>query len=162
MIQTVTIDIPTSWWLTSNQRMHWPEKARRTRVIRNVAGFVALRSGLHPVERATVTVWVGYPSTRRQDPANASPAAKAAIDGIVATRRLLADDDAEHLTAVTFRRDEPTWRKGWYRLRIEFEEVAGNDTGGIRSPRSGQGDAGRSAMLSSDELKGFSKEASQS
>lgn len=155
----MTIDIPASWWLTSNQRMHWAEKARRTRVIRNVAGFVALRSGLHPVERATVTVWVGYPSTRRQDPANASPAAKAAIDGIVATRRLLADDDAEHLTAVTFRRDEPTWRKGWYRLRIEFEEVAGNDTGGIRSPRFGQGGAEGSAMLSSDELKRFSKEA---
>ena len=122
MSQTVQIDIPGHEWITSNSRLHHMAKARMVKAIRNRAHVAALVAKPAPMDRATVTVWVGYPSNRRQDPSNCEPTAKAAIDAVAP--HLLPDDDAEHLTAVTFRRDEPTGRKGWYRIRLTFEEQA--------------------------------------
>jgi len=120
--QSVTVDIPARHWLTSNMRLHWAAKAANTRVIRARSCLAALPSARFTPEAmqcADVTVWVGYPRNGRQDPDNAAPAAKAAIDGCV-DAGLLPDDDAEHRPATTYRRDVPTGRPGWYRLRLEF------------------------------------------
>ena len=126
--QTVTIDIPAACWLTSNMRLHWTRRAKSAASIRNRAGFTtlaAIRMGqLTPMSVADVTVWVGYPSNRRQDPDNAAPSAKAAIDGVV-DAGLLPDDDSEHRPSTTYRRDHPTGRPGWYRLRLEFNQPEG-------------------------------------
>ena len=121
MSQTVTIDIPKAYWLTSNMRLHWAAKAKRAAWTRDRTGWIvlaAIRAGeLAPMQAADLTVWVGYPSNRRQDPDNAI--AKNAIDGCI-DGGLLPDDDAEHRPATTYRRDVPTGRPGWYRLRLEF------------------------------------------
>ena len=124
MSQTVTVDIPKAFWLTSNMRLHWAAKAKRAAWIRARAGYVALHElrncALEPMLAADVTVWVGYPANRRQDADNSAPAVKACIDGIVTDAGLLPDDDATHRPATTYRRDQPTGRPGWYRLRLEF------------------------------------------
>ena len=56
MIQTVTIDIPTSWWLTSNQRMHWAEKARRA-----LSGWCSTNQHDGCQRRETVALRCGCP-----------------------------------------------------------------------------------------------------
>lgn len=76
----------------------------------------------HMMQSASVVAVVHHPTNRRQDPANASPTVKALIDGCV-DAGLLPDDDAEHLTRVSFERGEPTGRKGWYAVTLRFEEV---------------------------------------
>lgn len=121
----ISISIPDNEWLTANGRLHWSEKARRTKVLRTVRGWMAARSQgfiLKPMEAASVVATIHYPANRRQDPANASPTVKALIDGCV-DAGLLPDDDAEHLTRVSFERGEPTGRKGWYAVTLRFEEV---------------------------------------
>lgn len=115
--------IPAAWWLTSNQRLHWRIKAERTSSIRTSAGWWFGALSYSPMARfstATALIEVHYPANRHQDPANAAPAAKAMIDGIV-DAGVLPDDDAEHLTAVTYSRGTPTGRKGWYALTITLE-----------------------------------------
>lgn len=121
----MTLDIHKSYWWTTNaeRRMHWAERSRRARTVRQIAAVHARK--LTPAERFEATVTVCYPNaSRRQDPANvAGTVAKAAIDGAVTDRGLLPDDDSEHLVAVTYRRGENTGRPGWYRLILTFDEV---------------------------------------
>jgi crossover junction endodeoxyribonuclease RusA len=111
-------------WLTANGRLHWADKSRRTRALREAARLVTL-SAIRKREAvglrlADVTATVHYPQTRRQDPANAAPTVKALIDGCV-DAGLLPDDDAQHLPVVAFRRGEPTHQPGFYRIVLTFE-----------------------------------------
>ena len=69
--QTVSIDIPSAFWLTSNDRPHWAVRAKRVAAIRKLAGFATLariRSGnLTPMQHADLTVHVYYPADRGQE-----------------------------------------------------------------------------------------------
>ena len=116
---SITLEIPDAIWLSANQRIHWSEKARRTRWVRVMAKSAAIRSPKH--QRAVITAWVGYPRAGRVDPANASPLVKAAIDGLV-DAGVLPDDNSDHLPAVTFRRDVKC-RAGIHTLRLEISPI---------------------------------------
>lgn len=89
--------------ISSNQRIHWAVKAKRTKTLRVWSGFEARRLGIPRYERAVVNVWV-HPGarTRKIDPPNYSDTVKALIDGLVDVR-VLPDDTGQHVISVTYR-----------------------------------------------------------
>lgn len=116
---TITVDIPSAMWLSSNQRKHRMEVASRTRDIRTLAKHAA--RSIPPVTGpVVVTVYVGYPpQVHRVDPPNAYPSIKAALDGIVDAGVLIGDDSAvivEH----RFVRDPERTPRGRYRLTVHI------------------------------------------
>lgn len=124
-MSTLELEIPRDWWMTSNQRLHWAAKAKRTRWIRQAAALAARGTRHH--RQAHVTAYVAYPRNNRADPANAYPTIKAAIDGLV-DAGVLGDDDSTHLPALTIRRDPPTGRTGLYRIRLVLTRPAKETT----------------------------------
>lgn len=99
--------------LSANGREHWRPKAAATRTIRDAAhlaakGTPALRRALlaargGPVmERAHVLAVLHPADRRRRDPANAYPAVKAALDGIV-DAGVLVDDDSTRVVGPDMR-----------------------------------------------------------
>lgn len=114
-MDTITFEVPRAWWLTSNGRYHWQQRAQRTRWIRHAAALAARGTRQH--RQAHVTAYVAYPRANRADPGNAYPTLKAAIDGVI-DAGILPDDDHKHLPALTIRRDPPTGRAGVYRVRL--------------------------------------------
>lgn len=115
--QTITLPLPAATWTTSNDRLHWRERARRTKIIRTLARVIA-RTELLPVPTpATITVQVHRPRRTRADAQNASPTLKAACDGLV-DAGILPDDDDQHIAAVTYTAGEPTGLARQYALTI--------------------------------------------
>jgi crossover junction endodeoxyribonuclease RusA len=123
---SITIEIPDAIWLSANQRLHWADKARRTRWVRAMAKSAALH--LPKYSRAIVTTWVGYPTDRRADPANCYPTAKAAIDGLI-DAGVLPDDDSLHVVDGGYRRDVKC-RPGIHTLRLVIEAFNTQQEGG--------------------------------
>ena len=126
MTDTITLTIPAGEWLSSNQRLHWAQKARRTRSIRTRAfmlGLAALRAGdvtAHP-GKTHVHVLVAYQTARKADPPNAYPSVKAAIDGLV-DAGIFPDDNSEHVS-LGFDRDPEKSALGTYRLTLEMKDT---------------------------------------
>lgn len=122
---TITADM----WMTSNSRLHWSEKARHTAKLRRYA-FMLGRSVMNarglsePVfDRCMVAVSVMYPRQGRADPANVSPVVKALLDGLT-DAGFWADDDSEHVVAVTYRRDPEKSQRGTHKVTLQINEVA--------------------------------------
>lgn len=105
--RTVTVALPRLPRLNSNQRLHWATKARRTRLIRDTAAWVATSLREAPMERAEITAVIHPKTAARFDPHNLQPTVKAAIDGIV-DAGLLPDDDAKRVVSVAFVAGEKT------------------------------------------------------
>jgi len=83
--------------LNDNQRLHFRRKAEYIDLIRRAAGFAARAAKVPTLEKAHVFYIVcPKPGTRRRDPGNWSPSAKAAIDGLV-DAGVLPDDDSTRL-----------------------------------------------------------------
>ena len=121
MTDTITLTIPAGEWLSSNQRLHWAQKARRTRSIRTRAfmlGLAALRAGdvTARTGKTHVHVLVAYPTARKADPPNAYPTVKAIIDGLV-DARIFPDDNSDHVS-LGFDRDPKKSALGTYRLTL--------------------------------------------
>lgn len=93
----ITITLPyTRPPLTPNQRMHWAQKARITRQIRETTCALARLSKVGVQPRSTVTaVWFA-PDRRRRDAGSLSLTLKAAIDGLV-DAGVWPDDDPAHV-----------------------------------------------------------------
>jgi crossover junction endodeoxyribonuclease RusA len=92
-----TIDIPLAHrkWITANQRLHWASRWRQTRLWRE-AGEIGARNAMVPhMERALIICELHWFISRRRDPANWAPTAKAIVDGLV-DARVLDDDDHKH------------------------------------------------------------------
>lgn len=87
--------------LTSNQRKHWAEKARHTRVIRDMAWILAKQARARMMPAATLEVVAKWGDHKRRDAENIAPTAKAAIDGCVQAG-LLADDSSRYLKKVSY------------------------------------------------------------
>lgn len=119
---TITLEIPDAIWLSANQRLHWAEKARRTRWVRALARSAARQ--LPKYSHALVVAWIGYPRSGRADPSNASPLVKAAIDGLV-DAGVFPDDDSSHVVDGGFRRDV-CCRRGIHTLRLEITAIEGS------------------------------------
>lgn len=120
--------VPQGMWMSSNGRLHWGERARRSRMLRDMARLIGQsrrrRDGLGmPVfGRCAVTVTVTYPRNGRADPANASPTVKALLDGLT-DAGFWPDDDSEHVTAVTYRRGTGRGEPGTHMVTLRIEEV---------------------------------------
>lgn len=84
--------------LTSNQRLHWAVKARRTSYIRGYTRTAAMAAAARtPIDgRARIDAVFQYPDKRRRDRYNLWPTIKAAVDGIVAAG-ILEDDSDDHI-----------------------------------------------------------------
>ncbi len=110
MTATIPITLTKDSILTSNQRLHWAEKNRRTQAIRSMALAWSRYYRPAPMQAATLEVIVAWPPLKRiRDAHNIQPSAKAAIDGVVTDFGLLPGDDDQYLKAVTFTAaDRPT------------------------------------------------------
>ncbi len=121
---TLTIDVPPALWMTSNSRLHWAAKAKRTARLRAIGALEARRQHApHYQGRVRVTVTIHQRTRRRIDPLNVAPTIKALIDGLT-DARVWADDDATRLVGPDIRAGspDPTQPTGWHRLTITITE----------------------------------------
>lgn len=101
MTVVIGIAISRDVLLTSNQRKHWAEKARHTRVIRDMAWVMAKSKRVQLMPAATLDVVTKWGNRRVRDAENISPTVKAAIDGCVSAG-LLTDDSSRYLKKVSY------------------------------------------------------------
>ena len=89
----LTIPAPCDW-LNANERLHWAEKARRTRIWRHTAhgAVLAQAKGARFDVPVRITVTIHKTRAGRYDATNWAPTGKALIDGLVDSE-LLEDDD---------------------------------------------------------------------
>ena len=101
--RTWTLELPPGTaLLNANQRLHWAERGKRVRVIRNAAWVLARQQKIPQIDKATVLVtYRPQPSTRRRDAGNLAPSAKAAIDGLT-DAGVWPDDNSEHVLSETY------------------------------------------------------------
>lgn len=121
-MSTLILDIPKSWWHTSNDRGHWRKFASRKAAIREATRRAALEAGLGPFHVAHVTAHIGYPRAGTADPGNAAPVVKAALDGLT-DAGVWDDDDSRHVIGPDYRRDPCTGRPGIHTLRLTITET---------------------------------------
>jgi crossover junction endodeoxyribonuclease RusA len=79
-------------WISSNQRVHRMELARRSRAWRDTTANLAHMAGLPHFDRAHVQGQLFFKIRRRRDPNNWAPTAKPCIDGLV-DAGVFDDDD---------------------------------------------------------------------
>ncbi|THA22741.1 hypothetical protein E6R18_32870 [Streptomyces sp. A1277] len=92
------LELPANTTLiNANDRMHPVKRAPYIKVIRQAAWALARHHKIPALQRAHV-FYVLHPDTktRRRDPGNWSPSAKAAVDGLV-DAGILPDDNEAHL-----------------------------------------------------------------
>ena len=83
-LQTWTIGLPyLEPPLTANQRLHWTQRAARTKGLRESAHWLACAARIPPQDHVTVGVCYRPRDNRRRDADNLVPTLKAACDGIV-------------------------------------------------------------------------------
>lgn len=123
------LELPAGMKLLSlNDRFHWRERNRRAQAIKDAAIVMARKLKIPPLERAVIIAEYLPPDKRHRDPDNISPAAKAAIDGLV-TAKVLPGDDKRYVSgfACTIGAQVP---KGMLVLHI-VEQPGGTSAGAI-------------------------------
>lgn len=121
--QSMSLTVHRSNLLTSNQRRHYHDTGRATKVLRITGKLNAQSQELRPMTRVHVHVFVGWPDRRRRDVPNLWPTVKALIDGIV-DAGILPDDNDDVVTALTFRRSgELHAAKDTVAITIALEET---------------------------------------
>jgi crossover junction endodeoxyribonuclease RusA len=83
-------------WLTENQRLFWAQRNQRVRGWRWAAYVWAKRYGLPHLDHARIVCELRFSDTRRRDPGNWAPTAKACVDGLV-DAGVFDDDDDKHV-----------------------------------------------------------------
>lgn len=108
--------------LNANQQMHWAVKAKKIKEIRSRSAWLAMVARVPRLQRAVIVIIV-HPGvrTRRFDPQNWAPSAKAAIDGLV-DAGVLPDDSAKHLTRLSYEAGTP-WPSTGIELRIRARSL---------------------------------------
>ena len=127
---SITVSVPTSEVLTSNQRLHWRAKAEKTSNIRRRAWLAWRDAGRPRMERARCVAHLAYPNKRSRDVSNLMPTIKAAIDGIVSGPGalkgrggcLLPDDDDAHLIGPDLRHADGDVTPGFLTITFDFFE----------------------------------------
>lgn len=89
-------------WLTENQRLFWRRRAELTRFWRNLASARAKEAGIPHLDNAHIVAELRFADSRRRDPANWMPTAKAAVDGLV-DAGVFTDDNAKFVTGPDLR-----------------------------------------------------------
>lgn len=125
--RSVVVEVPAGEWLTANGRLHWAQRARRTRALRVRAAIAARAARIPPMVRARITVHVHGRTRARTDPANAYPTIKAVVDGLV-DAGILPDDDAAHLDGPDMRLGDPIPHlpTGHHRLTVNITDTTGD------------------------------------
>lgn len=117
--QRIRIEVPANEWCTSNDRLHWREKARRVAAIRRRSAVLA-RQQLTTVDGPVMVVsCTRYRAGRGLDADAAAPTLKAVIDGMT-DAGIWADDDADHVAAICYQasRKDTGLAKGWHALDL--------------------------------------------
>ena len=117
--QTVAVPVGARYWISSNDRPVWQEKARRTAALVRIGATAAMAHRLKVDTPARLTVTVHTPTNRRFDPPNAWPTVKPLIDGFVKAGAL-TDDSHKEIPETVFRQGEKTGVKSNYRLVFDF------------------------------------------
>ena len=110
--------------LTLNQRLHWAERAKRTKAWRTRA-CEETRSAIErhgfSADRVHVVVTLSFADGRRRDVHNWLPTVKACIDGMV-DAGLVPDDDDTYLVGPDLRRGRTAKREAPY-LHFEVRPI---------------------------------------
>lgn len=117
--QRIRIEIPANEWVTSNDRLHWREKARRVAAVRRRSAVLA-RQQLTPIGGPVlVACRARFRAGRGLDSDGCAPTLKAAIDGMT-DAGIWADDDAAHVGAICYQasRKDAGLAKGWHALDL--------------------------------------------
>lgn len=122
-MQELVVEIPETEWLTSNQRLHHHDKARRTKLLRHRVKMLA-EHNLYPVPgpvRLDVTVY--YRAGRGLDDDNAQPSVKAIKDALT-DAGIWEDDRGKWVRSTTYHasKRDPQIRKGWHRIVVGVTE----------------------------------------
>lgn len=80
--------------LNANFKLHWREKGRRTRTVREVVATRAKVAKIPPLEHITVTLHYQPGNAQRRDPGNLMPTSKPAVDALV-DAGIVPDDTTE-------------------------------------------------------------------
>lgn len=124
-VTTFEIDLPL--WkgkppLTMNQRIHWRQRAERTRKIRDSVAWKAKAMLLGQHEHIAVQLHYATGDQRRRDADNLVPTMKPAVDGLV-DAQLVPDDDPAHVTTVMPTiHNGPGTRRLWITITIAENE----------------------------------------
>lgn len=109
MSRTLELTIPAPCdWINANQRLHWAEKARRTKAWRTAAHYIA---GAVPRRQRIFTTPVHIVCTvhktrnGRFDVSNLAPTSKALVDGLV-DAGVIPDDSNQWVTGPDMRAGE--------------------------------------------------------
>ena len=108
MTVVVHLAISRDLLLTSNQRLSWQAKARRTKAIRELAYLWCRGHRPQEMHAATCDIEVTWPDNRQRDVMNLEPTFKACFDGIIGDSKplsvsynLLPSDSDLHLRKVS-------------------------------------------------------------
>lgn len=123
----LTFDLSDRVWFTSNDRLHWRARARKTRELREIAAWTARAQHTPRFVQARVVAHVSYPTNGRADPGNVvGTVLKALVDGLV-DAGVFPDDDHEHVIGPDPRRGLKTGKAGLWRVRLEIHELTATE-----------------------------------
>ncbi|AMS06469.1 hypothetical protein DUY81_13940 [Acidipropionibacterium acidipropionici] len=117
--QRIRIEVPANEWITSNDRLHWREKARRVAAVRRRSAVLA-RQHLTPIDGPVlVACRARFRAGRGLDSDGCAPTLKAAIDGMT-DAGIWPDDDGRNVSAICYLRSrrDTSLGKGWHALDI--------------------------------------------
>lgn len=118
---TIVVNVGRRILVTANDRFHWREKARRTKILRTL-GCEESKNSSSLTPPVSLTATIAYPRrVRRRDAANLAPTIKAILDGIV-DAGILPDDNDHVITATTYVADSETNRDGIWTILLTFIE----------------------------------------
>lgn len=110
--------------LTMNQRLHWRQRAERTKRIRYSVAFKAKAMLLGHHEHVSVQLHYATGDHRRRDQDNLVASMKPAVDGLV-DAGLIADDDPTHVTTIMPTiHNGPGTRRLWITIHITGQDPA--------------------------------------
>lgn len=110
---TYTLWVPApDQWLSSNQRIHWAQRSRRTSAWRKAAGCLARAAKIPSLGPSRVVAELHMTPRRRArvDPANYGLTAKPVVDGLV-DAKIWPDDSSSWVIGPDMRLGAPT-KKG--------------------------------------------------
>lgn len=120
--QHITFTIPTTEWISSNDRYTHHPQARKTALLRQRARHTthqALTTNqlTHHTTVPILDIMIGYPTNAKADPPNAYPTVKALIDGCT-DAGLWDDDNHTIIHAHLFHRDPHNSPKGTHTITL--------------------------------------------
>lgn len=119
MTDTWTFQLPIEKPLSMNDRLHWAEKARQTKTIRDAVVVLCLQKRIPKCQKISVhLIWYPGPLIRRRDPLNLVQTLKAVEDGVVQAK-VVPDDTPEYVTSVMPEIGDKPVQKGQMFVTIE-------------------------------------------